>query len=77
MYKKKLSKKDKKNIASAYSLVLGLGLNMVVIIFGCFFVGRLIDVKFGTEPIFMIIFLILGILSAFRNLYVMSMGAMK
>lgn len=77
MYKKKLNSKDKKNIASTYSLILGLGINMIVIIFGCFFLGRYIDKLFSTEPIFMIIFLILGVLSAFRNLYVMSMGSIK
>lgn len=44
---------------------------MVVSILLCLFIGKWIDGKFGTEPIFIIIFTILGILAGFRNLYIL------
>lgn len=42
---------------------------VVVCIFGCGFIGITIDKKLGTSPIFSIIFIILGIASAFVSLY--------
>lgn len=77
MKTRKLKKKDKQKIASAYSLVTQLAINVLVIIFGCFFFGKFLDDVFGTSPLLMLFFLILGILSAFRNIYVLSMRAMN
>ena len=45
-------------IVQMLSLISQLGIMMVVSIFGCFFIGRFIDDKLGTGPIFMLIFLV-------------------
>ena len=52
----------------AYASTLGIGL--VVTIFGCLYIGILIDRKFGTGNIFTSIFLVLGVLAGFRNFWV-------
>ena len=56
-------------IAEMGSLISQLGIIALVCIFGCFFIGRFIDSKLNTDPIFMAIFLILGIASAFNSVY--------
>ena len=56
-------------IAQALSLLSQIGIMMVVSIVGCFFIGRFIDNKLNTEPIFMLIFLVLGIGGAFMSVY--------
>ncbi|MBA1334064.1 MAG: hypothetical protein HPY66_1548 [Firmicutes bacterium] len=51
------------------ALITQLGLSMALpIIFGVI-VGRYIDKAVGTNSIFLLIFSIIGVLSAFRNLY--------
>ena len=64
---------DKKStgvqIAQMLSLISQLGIMMVVSIFGCFFVGKFIDNKLNTSPIFMLIFLVLGVGGAFMSVY--------
>ncbi len=77
MKKRKLKKKDKLKIASAYGLVTQIAINVLVIVFGCFFLGKFLDGVLNTSPWLMLLFLILGILSAFRNIYVVSMRALK
>jgi len=44
------------------------GIAMVLAIFGCLYLGRYLDHKFGTGLIFTIVFLLLGIAGGFRNL---------
>jgi len=56
-------------IAKAFSLLSQLGLIVIVCIFGCGFVGFYIDKKFGTSPVFSILFILLGIGSAFSGVY--------
>ncbi len=77
MKTRKLKKKDKRKIASAYTLISQIAINILVIIFGCFFIGRFLDNVLGTSPWLMLIFLILGVLSAFLNMYKIAMSATK
>ena len=44
---------------------------MIIPIILCVFIGKWIDEKLNTDPLFLIIFIILGVLSSFRNLYVL------
>jgi len=44
---------------------------MVLAIFGCLYLGRYLDERFGTGLRFTIIFLLLGIAAGFRNLYLL------
>jgi len=60
-------------ILKSLSLVSQLGLMMAVPIFLCMLLGIFLDNVFGTKVVFLIIFTILGVLSAFRNLFVFGL----
>lgn len=64
-------------IVQMLSLISQLGIMMVVSIFGCFFIGKFIDDKLRTGPIFMLIFLVLGIGGAFMSVYKTVIGYTK
>ena len=64
-------------IAQALSLLSQLSIMMLVSIFGCFFIGKFIDTKLNTRPIFMLIFLILGIGGDFMYVYKTVIGFTK
>lgn len=64
-------------IAQALSLLSQLSIMMIVSIFGCFFIGKFIDTKLNTGPIFMLIFLLLGIGGAFMSVYKTVIGYTK
>lgn len=65
-----MKKKSVFNIAAEMlSLINQLAIVVLVCIFGCFFIGRFIDSKLNTEPIFMMIFLVLGVASGFNSVY--------
>lgn len=59
------------SFAKALSKLSQVGITMVVTIGLCFFIGKWLDEKLGTNVIFLSIFTLLGIGAAFRNLYVM------
>ena len=67
-------KSNSAKIAQALSLISQLSIMMLVSIFGCFFIGEFIDEKLNTEPIFMLIFLVLGIGGAFMSVYKTVIG---
>lgn len=46
-----------------------IGIAMVLAIFGSLYLGSWLDRKFGTLPYFTIIFLILGVVAGFKNIY--------
>ncbi len=50
-----------------------VGINMLVTIGICFFIGKWLDNVFNTNILFLSIFIILGVGAAFRNLYVIVM----
>lgn len=56
-------------IAKMLSLISQVGLMILIPIFGCTFLGKFLDSKFNTEPIFMIVFLLLGVGGAFMGVY--------
>ncbi len=74
--KKKLVKLDKTSVSRAYSLLMTLALNIVIIMVSMFFIGSFLDKKFGTSPLFLFIFLLLGMGSSFRSLYILSLRSM-
>lgn len=76
MKKNKFLKTDMKSVSKAYGLLTTLALNIVIIIGAMFFLGNFIDKKLGTSPLFMFIFLLLGIGAAFRNMYILSIRSM-
>lgn len=60
-------------VVKGLSLISQMGLLMVIPIFGCLFLGRYLDEWLGTDPLFLLVFIVLGVLSSFRNLYVYGM----
>lgn len=57
-------------ISKALSKLTQVAINMMVPILMCLFLGKWLDQKFNTGVVFLFIFLVLGIASSFRNLYV-------
>lgn len=71
--------KDKKtnhDVFKALALITQLGIGMIVPVVLCFFIGRWLDNLLNTG-FFIIIFLILGILAAYRNLFVYTRPFLK
>lgn len=64
---------DKETRESAIQMAYAssIGITMVLAIFGCLFLGTWLDGKLGTEPYFTLLFLLIGIVAGFRNLYVL------
>jgi ATP synthase protein I len=54
-----------------------IGIAMVLMIFGSLYVGNWLDRKFGTLPYFTIIFLIIGVVAGFKNIYSVIMRNFK
>lgn len=58
-----------KNIVNQLSMITQLGIIMIVPIFFCLFIGEFIDKFTKCSPLFTIIFIVLGVAAAFRNLF--------
>lgn len=63
--------KYNKNVYRALAMITQFGLNMMVPILGCSFLGSFIDKKLGTS-FFVIIFFFIGALAGFRNVFLFS-----
>ena len=74
---KELSKKEKEKIRKAATLMFSISINMVVCIGISVFIGIFIDNKLNTSPGFSILFIIFGIVAAFKNMYRMCMNVIK
>ncbi len=59
------------------SLITQVSLVMLIPIFLSFFIGKWIDEYFGTGAVFMIIFIIIGVGAAFRNLFKIIMSGAR
>lgn len=70
------NKRHNRYILRAMSMVTQLGISMLVPVVLCFFFGRWLDERLGTGG-FLIIFIILGILAAYRSLFVITMPLLK
>ena len=53
----------------ALALLNQLGIAMLIPIFLCVFIGIFLDRVTGLDPLFLIIFILLGVGAAFRNLF--------
>lgn len=65
------------NIIKSLSKISQVGITMVVTIGLCFFIGKWLDEKLGTNIIFLAIFILLGIGAGFRNVYILIMKDYK
>lgn len=75
--KRKMSNKDKRQIARAYTLITQIAIQMIVTILICLFAGKWLDEFFGVAPLFLLGFLLLGILSCFKSIYDMGMRTIE
>lgn len=67
----------KTNFLAAFSLLSQIGMMMVLPIIFCILLGNYLDSKLNTGIIFLIIFTLLGVGAAFRNLFVLSSKCFK
>ena len=63
--------KNKGEIAYALTLLTQIGWSFVVTIGMCFFIGKFIDDKLGTTPWIMFVFIVIGVMAAFKNLFLL------
>ncbi len=73
----KLDTKEKAKITSAYALLTQIAIQVIVIMGMTFFLGLWLDKKLGTSPWFLLIFLLLGMASAFKSIYDIGMNQVK
>jgi ATP synthase protein I len=59
------------------ALLSQVGILMMVPIFGGLFAGNWLDKRFGTSPLFLLLLILVGTVSAFLNLYKFTMAAGK
>lgn len=70
--KQKRKEDDNRQIMKAFGLFTQLGVTMVSCILIGFFLGLFLDKLIGTAPLFMIIFLLMGVVAAIKALYDIS-----
>ena len=63
--------RDRRKVMQLLSMVTQFGITMLVPIFLCFFLGRVLDKRFGTA-IWTIVLFFVGAVAGFRNIYVLS-----
>jgi ATP synthase protein I len=63
--------KDTKKTAIQMAYASSVGIAMVLLIFGGLWLGVNLDEAYGTGYTFTIIFVLVGIIAGFRNLYVL------
>lgn len=64
-------RKYDKNVYQSLALITQFGINMLVPVFLCSFVGIWLDEKCGTS-FWMILLFFVGALAGFRNIYIMA-----
>ncbi len=69
--KNRKRQKERQSTLRMLTLITQFGINMLVPIFLCFFVGYYLDKKLGTSYL-MIIFFFIGALAGFRNIYIFA-----
>jgi F0F1-type ATP synthase assembly protein I len=65
----KLSKEERKRILRAASLMTQLAVGTITCIAISIFIGLFLDNRLGTTPLFILIFVFLGIIAAFKYMY--------
>lgn len=69
--KNRKKQKERQSTLRMLTLISQFGINMLVPIFLCFFIGYYLDKKLGTSYL-MIIFFFIGALAGFRNIYIFA-----
>ena len=66
-----------KKVIKALSLITQLSISMIVPIVMCLFVGMGLDRLLNTSPLFLLIFIFLGIGGGFRSVYMITKSFFK
>ena len=66
-----------KEIAYALSLLTQIGITMIVTIGLGIFAGRFLDNWLDSSPIFLIIMIVISVIAAFKNLYLLTAKTWK
>lgn len=61
---------EKRNLLKTLGVVSSMGISVVLAIAIGVLFGRFLDDRLGTKNIFFFIFLFIGIIAAFRNIYI-------
>lgn len=69
--KNRKRQKERQSTIRMLTLITQFGINMLVPIFLCFFIGYYLDQKLGTSYL-MIVFFFIGALAGFRNIYIFA-----
>jgi ATP synthase protein I len=64
--------KERLNYLKYIALVNYIGFSIAAPIVGGILIGRYLDERFNTRFIFLIIFIVLGVISGFRNLFLLT-----
>ena len=67
---------SRRNSFKMLALVTQFGINMLVPIFLCFFLGMYLDKQLGTNYLMILLFFV-GAIAGFRNVYVLAMRTSK
>lgn len=65
------------NIYKNLGLLTYVGLMMILPVIGGILLGQFIDKRFDTGNIFLFVFIIIGVVTSFLNLYRIAMGSQK
>lgn len=68
---------SKRSFVPLLSLISQVGITMVVCILGCMLIGNFLDEVTGMSPLWLVIFILLGVGAAFRNLFFIIMKEFK
>lgn len=68
---------ENKKLLKNLSAVSSIGISMVLAIAICFYLGLKLDEWLGTKPWFIIIFLFIGIIAAYRNMFVIARRVLR
>lgn len=68
---------SKRSWVPALGLLNQVAISMLIPIFGCIFVGIFLDNLTGHEPLWLVIFILLGVGAAFRNLFYIILKEQK
>lgn len=69
--KNRKRQKERQSTIRMLTLITQFGINMLVPIFLCFFIGYYLDRKLGTSYL-IIVFFFIGALAGFRNIYIFA-----
>lgn len=69
--------KETKRAAIQMAYASSIGISMVIAIFGSLFLGVWLDRRWGTAPYLTLLFLLLGIVAGFRNLFILIKRSFK